>query len=64
MKIIVIILDNEILSVHEFEGVTSINSSESKIIVCDVADAMTMLTALGIEDLSQVEAYISNRPVE
>ena len=64
MKIIVIVLNNEILSVDKFEGVTSINSSESKIIVCDVVDAMTMLTALGIEDLSQVEAYISNRPVE
>lgn len=63
MKIIVIILDNEILSVHEFEGVTSINSTESKIIMCEAAEAMTMLTALGIEDLSKVEAYISNRPV-
>lgn len=53
-KYIAIVLDNEILSVTPSEGITQITSTLSSVYVDTKQNLTTLLTALGVEDLSKL----------
>lgn len=55
IKFIAIVLDNELLSVSPSEGVTQITSSLSSVYVDTKENLTTLLTALGIKDLTKLE---------
>lgn len=59
MKILVIVKDKEIISATEFEGNAEITSSESSIFIDTPENLLLILHAIGVEDTSKIEFYMS-----
>ncbi len=56
-KLIMVVLDNEILSVVNHEGVTEILSDESDVYVGTKSNLLLIATALGLMDTSKLDEF-------
>lgn len=56
-KFIMIVLDDEILSVVQHEGVTEINSDEAEIYINTKERLIMIANALGIDDTSKLDEF-------
>lgn len=54
-KIVVIVLEGEILSAFSSEGITKITNSESSVYIDTKQNLITLLNSLKINDLSKLE---------
>ena len=64
MKILAIVKNNEIISATEFDGNAEITSEESSIFIDTPDNLLLILNAIGVEDTSKVEFFISNQNEE
>ena len=59
MKILAVVKDNEIISASEFEGNAEITSEESSIFIDTPENLLIILNAIGVQDTSKIEFYMS-----
>ena len=59
MKILAIVKDKAIISASEFDGNAEITSDESSIFIDTPENLLLILNAIGVEDTSKIEFYIS-----
>lgn len=59
MKILAVVKDKEIISATVFDGNAEITSEESSIFIDTPENLLLILNAIGVEDTSKIEFYMS-----